>query len=419
MKYGLLIHNYGESAASVGGLNIGDPFQSLVVEYIYRQMNIPECDIQRLPLCELKNYQGEYLLLPTAGVAMGSKYAPLPLSPRIIPVFISMHLIPSELTEEAVAYLRGYEPIGCRDERTLNTLRRYGIQAYLSGCITAVIPRRGEVPEAKKMLLIDTPESLEQYLPDNIRSKAERLTHLLPLPNRAMTQAEAEELYRVCRARLESYRREAALVISSRMHALVPCMAMGIPVIGVFENISYRFSWFDKYIRLYPASEFSQIDWHPAAVDYEDTKKKLLELFCAQIQAAYEKYVRPFTISGFYEDRKRALYGSHYIERIRTMHSYMPEEFDYLIWGCGLIGENALSIMRREFPKAHCAGAVDSFITGVWHDLPVISPDRLTEYPCTFVILANYSGREECREYLRQLGYVEDKDFLYIASRNG
>ena len=30
-------------------------------------------------------------------------------------------------------------------------------------------------------------------------------------------------------------------MISGGMHALVPCMAMGIPVIAAFDNLSYRF----------------------------------------------------------------------------------------------------------------------------------------------------------------------------------
>ena len=43
-------------------------------------------------LCEINTYDGEYTLLPMAGVALGVQFATLPLSPENHTVFISAHL---------------------------------------------------------------------------------------------------------------------------------------------------------------------------------------------------------------------------------------------------------------------------------------------------------------------------------------
>lgn len=46
-----------------------------------------------------------------------------------------------------------------------------------------------------------------------------------------------EEVYKV----YKEYRRQATLIITSRVHVALPCMAMGIPVIFAKNEYSYRF----------------------------------------------------------------------------------------------------------------------------------------------------------------------------------
>lgn len=419
MKYGIIDYNYGDRAAVYPGYNIGDVIQRIALEKLYQNMQIPDEEILHLSLCDIKNYCGEYVLLPVCGLAVGIGFSPIPLSSKIVPVFISTHIAKTELSIEEVAYLKEYEPIGCRDEMTLETMRRYHIQAYLSGCITTIFARREKEPEEETILLIDVPESLESYLPEKIRCCAKRISHLLPIPSKTMTPQEVDMFYHKSVERLNYYCTKATLVISSRLHALVPCIAMGIPVIGVFENISHRFAWLDKFINLYSPEHFGEIDWDPVPVEYEHTKQILVQLFSEQIKAAHKKYALMYTVSNFYENRKRSEYGNHYIESIRKMHMYMPEEFSYLIWGCGLIGETVWNVMRQEFPKAKLFAAIDNFVEGRWHGVPIIKPTELEKYSKSFIILATYSGKEECKTRMTSLGRVENRDFIYVATQNG
>ena len=382
MKYGYIIHNYGKDAEKYPGFNVGDPIQTIAVEYLYDRMGINKDDRKAVQLCDLNSYDGEYLILPMCAVAIGIQFALLPLSSKIIPVFISTHIAKNELEKNEVEYLRKYEPIGCRDEFTLQLLRRYGILAYLTGCITAILPKRNQEfcfaqnKRVSKVFLVDIPKELNDFLPCDIARNAERLTHLLPIPHRAMNSDEAFILYEKSKKILANYRDNASLVISSRMHAIVPCMAMGIPVIAAFENISYRFSWLDKFIRLYSRNEFAQIDWTVGSVGYEDEKEKLLLLFQRKIKEVHEKYEPLLSISEFFENRTRARYGSFYQEQLLKIRKLGKTEFEYLIWGCGLIGNTVQIMMEQEYPKAKLVSAVDNYVDGEWHGVRIIKPNE-------------------------------------------
>ncbi len=419
MKYGKIVYNYGEAALRSSGYNLGDGIQTLALEYIYQSMGIPEEDIIEIDVCDINTYTGEYVLLPMYSVAIGIGFAKLPLSPKIVPVFISSHFAKNVFTQEEVNYLKSYEPIGCRDEFSLQIMKKHGIRSYMSGCITVVFPQRKQKVDNGKVFLVDTPDSLESFLPKEIVNRGERCTHMIPIPKREMTTEDGRINYQKSKQMLERYEEEAALVISSRLHALVPCMAMGIPVIGAFENISYRFSWMDKYLHLYSQKEFKNINWYPAPIIYEDIKEKILEFFCCQIQKAYEDNKEICDISEFYENRDKARYGSYYLDKIEELHDYMPEEFEYLIWGGGLIGTAIYGIMKEEFPKATLVAVIDNYLTGTWHGCKIIKPDALTQYSNKFILLATYSGKEECYRKMNELGLVENENYIYVATQNG
>ena len=425
MKYGLIIHNYGNDAGKYVGFNVGDPIQSFAVEYLYDLMGIDESNRLPIQLCDINNYDGDYIVLPLCGVAVGIQFARLPLSPRIIPVFISTHIAKNELSVDEIDYLKKYQPIGCRDEFTLQLVRRYGIDSFLSGCITTILPRRetivnkSEADQRNIVYLVDTPKEVDSFLPSWIKQKAEYITHLLPIPNPEMSQIDAKRLCEKARLILESYKEKAALVISSRMHALVPCMAMGIPVIATFENISYRFSWLDKYLKLYSIKDFASIDWNPKPILFEEEKAQFVKLFSTQVKKTFDKYNMIMSISCFYENRDRAIYGNHYLELIRIIHNYKKDGFDYVIWGCGLIGSIVYDIMQREFPNSNLVAAVDSFVSGLWHGIQIIKPNELIDYKKAYVILASYSGASDGFKKMEELNKLKYYDYIYVASRNG
>ncbi len=66
-----------------------------------------------------------------------------PPSELIIPLPISMHLSPigsqKMLTSEGVKWFKEHEPIGCRDRETMDLLIANGIKCYFSACLTLTL----------------------------------------------------------------------------------------------------------------------------------------------------------------------------------------------------------------------------------------------------------------------------------------
>ena len=123
MKYA----NYRFRARGVN--NLGDQMQIIAIDYLYSVMGIPAEEIVYIDYHSLRAYDGEYVILPVTMPMVD--YFPNGFadrfSERIIPVFLGVTMVKETLTEKEQIYLRKYEPIGCRDERTLNTMRKYGI----------------------------------------------------------------------------------------------------------------------------------------------------------------------------------------------------------------------------------------------------------------------------------------------------
>ncbi len=161
--------------------NLGDNMQIIAIDYIYEKMGIDPEDIVYIDKNSLSSYEGEYVILPVNMPLID--YQPNGIcgwfSNKIIPVFFGLTLVKDTLLPNEVMYYKKYEPIGCRDERTLETLRKYGIESYLNGCITVTLPLRKLNPQKQnKVFIVDVSDKLLKYIPSKIKEDAEYLTHL-------------------------------------------------------------------------------------------------------------------------------------------------------------------------------------------------------------------------------------------------
>lgn len=118
---------------------IGDNIQIYAIDEFYRKCGIK--NIAYIKFDELSTYNGEYAILPVTLPLINYVNGGIAgwFSSHIIPVFLGLTIAKSSLTCEEVQYLKNYEPIGCRDECTMLTMRKYGIQSYLGGCITLTL----------------------------------------------------------------------------------------------------------------------------------------------------------------------------------------------------------------------------------------------------------------------------------------
>ena len=229
MRYGLLTYSTN---------NLGDDIQSLAA-----QQFLPRVDtfIDRDRLDKYRD--GKFTALICNGW-WTHRPATWPPPPAIEPLLISLHVCddPAVMKQFTSPVLRTfYEkhgPVGCRDTRTLDLLQAAGVPAYFSGCLTLTLPRY-HGPRQGPVVFVDTlgpndwPRTCSgagdawwQAIPASVRRDALFVTHHLTLP------CSAEQRLERARMLLNLYR-TARLVITSRIHCALPCLAMGTPVVMI------------------------------------------------------------------------------------------------------------------------------------------------------------------------------------------
>ena len=176
---------------------------------------------------------GQHLPQPTWTVAFGWYLHPaaamgydFPFHPNVRPIFVSFHISqPEMLTAEAVAYLRAYGPVGCRDWTTVYLLLSEGVDAFFSGCLTttvdAVVPPGSPREAPRAVGLVD--------LPEQARARITGATVTVTNVDRALRLGTAASGLDAARRMLRRYRTEFASLETSRLHAYLPATSLGLP----------------------------------------------------------------------------------------------------------------------------------------------------------------------------------------------
>ena len=196
-----------------------------------------------------------------------------PPSDDVAPIFYSFHIARDALADpKHAAYYRSQGPIGCRDVSTVEKLQRIGVDAYFSGCCTLTLQNpHPESERGEQVVIADAhlsnsgeyppPASdlLEKFVPEEVRREATYVEHEVKPRDatnyRGKTQTALD--------RLDLYAR-AKLVITSRLHVALPCLALGTPV--VFLNRLWetdpRFEGYRDIIPGYgPDDDEVNVDW--------------------------------------------------------------------------------------------------------------------------------------------------------------
>lgn len=390
--------------------NIGDNMQLIAIDHIYNQMGIEQNDLIYIDKDDLSSYYGEYVVLPvsmpltdhtTNGIAgRFSKY--------IIPVFLGLTLAKNTLEKIEVEYYLQHQPIGCRDQKTLDVLRSYNIQAYLHGCITATLPLREPSVSPKSVFIVDPAPELLPFIPEHILASSFRLTHS------HLDIADPKALMHDYYSR---YKTSASLVITSLLHCAVPCMAAGIPTILARNSISYRFGWLDKLLPLYDSSDFPFINWSPAPVSYEPHKQRLLDLSIKRIQDTFHKYSSLFAISWFYEDRSPKTYVNDALEpviaSIDRIFSSPRDSFDYAIWGLTQISDLVFDYISLHYPQARLVNIYDTYKQVSFKGLMSRSPEFISPDNNEIVLGTSFGGYVFIEHFLRTKGFTEDNSAVW------
>jgi polysaccharide pyruvyl transferase WcaK-like protein len=258
MNYLLIDNPIGEDK----GFNVGDDIQVVAAKRFYN-------DFKYINKYKLAYYNGE-----PAKIIMNGWFCHAdmdwPPSDDLQPKYISFHINSAAekrmLDEKGVSYLKKYEPIGCRDVTTLAMLKKHNIDAYYSACITLTLKRSRFTQNLKRKGVIINDISYKQtrYLNKNIikfilkgqfkKLKKYRINnkliknfvsqsidniditytkHSLPL-----SSDDREFRYKTGQNLLKKYA-EAELVITSRIHCALPCLALETPVIFIDDSLNH------------------------------------------------------------------------------------------------------------------------------------------------------------------------------------
>jgi hypothetical protein len=284
-----------------GGGNLGDEIQSLAVE-----QHLPRVDtfIERDDMRSFEADEPHIVVMQGWFSEFPDRCFPPPRS--IVPVFVGFHITEdfgaasSLLSGESLSYLKAHAPIGCRDQGTRAMLERAGASAYLSLCLTLTFPTRTHEPTQGRVFIVD---ASEVWIPPQIRAGAVYETQS------AKPGATDEEERAEARRLLDTYRDEASVVITTKLHCALPCLAMGIPVVFFGDAEDYRYGtllsigqpihpirptkgfasllWrFAVYRRRWRQRGARSVDWNPPPLDLVECKRSLGSLIRSKLQEA-------------------------------------------------------------------------------------------------------------------------------------
>lgn len=333
--------------------NLGDHIQILAIDNLYANMGINKDELVYINMEDLATYNGARVKLPVAFPLLRYNENGIAgmFSDKIEPVFIAFTVAKWFLEKEEVAYLKRYEPIGCRDEHTYQLLCKYEIDAYLNGCLTITLPQRQITPNQNKIYCIDIPEKLKDKLPIKVRENAIFLSNIVDGP--------LDNATRFASHRYQEYQDNASLIITSLLHISTPCVAYGIPVILARDLISYRFSWLDKLLPIYSEDEYGIIDWNPLSIYIEQIRKNVAELYAKRMEGR-EYYALKEQVSEYYLNRKRSEYFNEHFIKIKA---YIEKNFldknasiKYSIWGITQVAE----MIKKYMDDNYCNSKLDN-----------------------------------------------------------
>lgn len=247
--------------------NLGDIIQGLAAKQF-----LPENAeaANREDLASLKNEDG-FLL---ANGWYQHYFDKFPAPEKIVPFYISVH-IAARTKFLKIKHIREHfkanAPIGCRDIQTVWLLRGYGIPAYISGCLTLTFRKENTSSTSKnEVLWVD---NVNHLIPINVELKLKEL-----LPN-GFVKISHDPVSRnldfnnYLKDNIENIKhffkmyKSAKLVLTTKIHCALPCIAFGIPVLLIHPRLDDpRLGALNKLITIISYDEFLKMSVLPKLI---------------------------------------------------------------------------------------------------------------------------------------------------------
>lgn len=331
---------------------------------------------------------------------------------NVTPLFISFGWKDYYLTEEEVSYFKTNEPILCRDEFTRNVMRQYGIEAYLFGCITLSLPGRLKKMHGNKYYFVDVAERFLKLVPDKILKDSVITSQNIMVDD--MSDSVMYDSKKIALNRLKEYQEQAKMVITSKLHCMTPCVAMGIPTIAVGDNFSYRYSYIDKFVESYSLEEFKNYNWKYISEYDELDKVKQLQIEIGRyiFQGEYNLDLIN-ELDSLLMKRNRWNYLQKMHKDIECIVENTPSK-KVIIWGASSGGYTVSNCIKKDFPELNIVEIVDTYAEGIFAGKIIIRPEEaIRKHSDVPVIICTLSGMESAKKYLE-----ENNRCYYIVHEN-
>ncbi|MCM1251851.1 MAG: polysaccharide pyruvyl transferase family protein [Clostridium sp.] len=414
MKYGRIIHLGtidGIDTSTKRLINLGDIWETMALDNCLKRLGIKENDIIECPHYGVENYAGEYIVTPINLHTYTLNY-----SNRILPVFIGLSFNGQhELNDKEEKVLQRFSPVGCRDERTLRMLLDKGIDAYLNGCMVATFPQRIQnLPTQDTVFLADANKAIMDYIPHDLLKKYKFIYHETYMKPDELAGGNLSAYGEMMK---DLYSREAKLVITSRFHSAIMCLALGIPVILTIENFNFKYTWLRKYIPVYEPADFDKINWSPPAVTIPDEEKELMiRIACDKIKAAYDKYYDICTLSELRENIEikefdDLFYGNFAIEYIKKNWE-KNTTIRYAYWGATYTAKRIQKFIEEYYPNAQLCYVYDMFVTNMFLDKVPRHPDNIETDEPAFIFVTSNTAIAAARDKFTGMNKPDSEFFM-------
>ena len=252
-NYGLMIYNYHYYQ------NIGDYIQSLAaLQYLPKNCKPYLVDRNRIQYYNGPNVK--LIMNSWNKIVGGTKY----ISDKINPIFLSYHINkPKILPRIYLQDLENYAPIGCRDTHTRDKLIKYGIKAYFSSCLTTTLDIDYAAKKRERtndIIFTDFKFGFYSQADDYIRSlKSYNFNNITNITHYFKKKLSEIGRFKLAKKLLDKYAR-AKLVITTRLHVSLPCLALNTPVILVNKKFDIRFSGLYKFLNTIGRNEENKFE---------------------------------------------------------------------------------------------------------------------------------------------------------------
>lgn len=419
MKYGYLLYQKPLIPEMPNRpVNLGDPIQSYAVKLLYKEMGIRDEDIIPVPRYDIENYNGEECICVVNTCSTYEELAYdshfMPPSNKVHAITFSLH-INRHIEDKEAGFYRKCLDVGCRDVFTVNELSKIGANAYLTGCLTLTFPKRSAACDesADKVYLIDVQPEFKKLIPSHLLDGAIELSSIYRFPithnSNRMTLEEAMDFHAMGEERIELLKKTAKLVITSRLHAASPCLAMGIPVIMTKHDD--RFGFIDRFLPAYTNWENDVIDWNPLPIDIEKEKNVIKQTFFERIR---------------YEENKLSLLDMWDENQIKEDVKYEPQvmsaiksiafdkmNFRYAVLGViSSISYFVPDIMKELYPDAELVCGIDSYVTNEFFGAKIIKPSEIPMLPDDVIIITAVQGAYQSAE-----PYLAERPLIFVKGK--